>query len=290
MNVDLPSIYKAADAGSNFAQKRFLLTVGAEYSLLLLLSVLSVARSPKNELEPWIFTVLSMLFLVLILKFFRKQDQNWYRARALAESAKTLSWRYSMRAHPFSSPDDQVARAELINNFKELLEANRIIGGVLSESPEHGEQVTAWMSETRNKPLKDRIEIYLNRRIRDQKQWYAKKAKSNTKARTRWMALILVIYLLCAASLFAPFGAVETWNDALDPLIVAATCIVGWLQVKKHSELSASYSLTAQEIGLLESKFPITTSEDKFSELVNETEFAFSREHTQWLARKDAIA
>jgi len=45
-------------------------------------------------------------------------------------------------------------------------------------------------------------------------------------------------------------------------------------------------SLTAHEIGLLQTRLGTIDSEEKFSAFVNEAERAFSREHTQWVARQ----
>jgi hypothetical protein len=58
------------------------------------------------------------------------------------------------------------------------------------------------------------------------------------------------------------------------------------MQIKKFSELSSAYSLTAHEIGIIEDRIDEADTEDEFSDFVNEAELAFSREHTQWLARQ----
>ncbi|WP_126172562.1 SLATT domain-containing protein [Altericroceibacterium xinjiangense] len=69
--------------------------------------------------------------------------------------------------------------------------------------------------------------------------------------------------------------------------IAGAASIIGWMQIKKFNELSASYILTAHEIGLLHSDFRQIRTEDDFGDFVNDAEQAFSREHTQWVARTD---
>jgi hypothetical protein len=58
--------------------------------------------------------------------------------------------------------------------------------------------------------------------------------------------------------------------------------------MKRHSELTASYNLTAHEIGIIKGNAEAVETESEFSDFVNEAELAFSREHTQWVARKDA--
>ncbi len=73
----------------------------------------------------------------------------------------------------------------------------------------------------------------------------------------------------------------------IEVLAVAASSILTWLQAKKHNELSSSYSLTAHEIILIKSETSRIESEEDFSEYIINCENAFSREHTQWFARKN---
>jgi hypothetical protein len=72
----------------------------------------------------------------------------------------------------------------------------------------------------------------------------------------------------------------------IEVIAVASSSVLTWLQAKKHNELSSSYSLTAHEIMLIKSEVNIIKTEDDLSEYVMNCENAFSREHTQWFARK----
>jgi len=71
-------------------------------------------------------------------------------------------------------------------------------------------------------------------------------------------------------------------------LSVMIAGILTWIQLKKYRELSASYSFTAHEIGIIESKFDNIKTARDLSTFVQDTENAFSREHTQWIARKNS--
>ena len=62
--------------------------------------------------------------------------------------------------------------------------------------------------------------------------------------------------------------------------------LLGWTRSKRYRELSASYALTAREIALLRSSVSDVTTDEKLSDFVNSGELVFSREHTQWVARK----
>ncbi|MBD3699151.1 SLATT domain-containing protein [Enterobacter hormaechei] len=70
-------------------------------------------------------------------------------------------------------------------------------------------------------------------------------------------------------------------------LTTIASSLVGWIQ-KRYSELSASYILTAHEIGVIKEQASYVSSESDFSSFIRDAETAFSREHTQWIARRVA--
>jgi hypothetical protein len=76
---------------------------------------------------------------------------------------------------------------------------------------------------------------------------------------------------------------------AIEPLIVVAAAIIGWIQIKRYSELASAYALTAHEIGIIEERARSAYTNEAFSQFVNDAEQAFSREHTQWVARQHQI-
>jgi len=72
----------------------------------------------------------------------------------------------------------------------------------------------------------------------------------------------------------------------VEVVATAAGAVLTWLQAKKHNELNSSYSLAAHEIVLIKGEALSVQSEKDLSEFVLDSENAFSREHTQWTARK----
>ena len=68
---------------------------------------------------------------------------------------------------------------------------------------------------------------------------------------------------------------------------MGASAVLSWLQAKKHRELSTSYSLAAHEIVLIKGEVVSIQTESNLSDFVMNSENAFSREHTQWAARKN---
>ncbi|MCV5359976.1 DUF4231 domain-containing protein, partial [Escherichia coli] len=53
-----------------------------------------------------------------------RPEKLWYGGRAVAESIKTITWRYVCRAEPFQG-DDQVARKDFHHTLKAIIEQNR---------------------------------------------------------------------------------------------------------------------------------------------------------------------
>lgn len=284
--LEFPALYNSADEGAATAQSTFLWTIRWEYFLLFCVSLSSATRN-LSGMSPVVITLLLVVLAGLfVFKVYRKLDQDWYRCRALAESIKTTTWRFSMRAHPFEdSASIEVPKAKFRNLLREILSANRNLAENLQST--QSEQVTAEMLEIRKMPLNDRILYYVSNRIDDQRSWYARKSADNKRTLRYWVAITIFVYLAAAISINADVLGFGWVTYGFDPLIVVVTSIIGWIQIKRHSELTASYNLTAHEIGIIRGNSDNIRTESEFSDFVNESELAFSREHTQWVARRD---
>ena len=79
-----------------------------------------------------------------------------------------------------------------------------------------------------------------------------------------------------------------TWVefDGLGLLAAIAAAVAAWAQAQQHRTLSAAYGLAAQELALVMEDLTRVESELGWSDSVNNTEEAISREHTMWLARR----
>ena len=84
---------------------------------------------------------------------------------------------------------------------------------------------------------------------------------------------------------FARSRNVSIWPT--DILVALAASVLSWMQAKRFSELAASYALAAHEIGLIREQAMLPGTDAEFSLFVGDAENAFSREHTQWVARQD---
>jgi SMODS and SLOG-associating 2TM effector domain 1/SMODS and SLOG-associating 2TM effector domain 3 len=284
--LEYPALYESASAGSARAQSGFLWTIRAEYFLLFCVSVSLSAKGLIAQNRLLISIILLVLAGLFVFKIVKELDQDWYRCRALAESVKTSTWRFCMRAHPFVDAEKIVEpRANFRNLLRDILKANQNVAHNLST--DDAEQVTESMLAVRSLELAERIAYYVQHRISEQRTWYTKKSAINKRALHFWVVVTILIYVGAAVSLNGDQLGFAPVTMAFDPLIVLATSALGWLQMKRHSELLASYNLTAHEIGIIKSSIDAVKTEEQFSDFVNEAELAFSREHTQWVARRD---
>lgn len=284
---DYPALYRSADTSSNAEQREYLTLLRAEYGLLVIAAFLSMGFSEDPLYHALYALVFVLAATVLLFRAVRKPEQDWYRCRALSESIKTSTWRYMMRAEPFDNAATvQVPRAEFRNFLTEILHANRHIGsGIASElAAEH--QFTPRMEEIRSLNLEARKKVYKEQRIANQRKWYAKKASDNRKASKRWVVATVVVYIVATITVLLRIAKPEWEMLPTEPLIVLAASFIGWIQIKKFNELASAYALTAHEIGILQPRLDEIGDENSFSDFVNEAELAFSREHTQWVARQ----
>lgn len=247
--------------------------------------------SLRETEQSWYYYLYTVLLLgglfTFAHRFIVKPEQLWYKGRALAESIKTSTWRYCMRASPFEADDPAVAAAALRSHLRYVLAANQFAGAKLPAEGADGEQITDEMNTLRTNSCEERLAIYIEDRIKDQRRWYAKKAQANRRWAVRWAAASVVCYALAIAFALAR-AANPSWKLLpTDPMIAVASAIVGWMQAKRFNELASSYTLTAHEIGLVQADAQRVTCDLALSAFINEAELAFSREHTQWVARQD---
>lgn len=282
---DFPALYRSADDLSIESQRKFLSALKSHLILLVIAAVLSIIH-----VDHWLVAVLQLLSLLGALScsiylFSKRPDRYWYAARAVAESIKTITWRYVCRAEPFQA-DDAMAKNEFSLKLKAIVEQNKDTVQALTSFLD-APQITLVMTEMRSRNLDARKATYAKSRIGNQLAWYAKKASLNRKSSYKffWALIIINTIAVICAILRIKFLEFQLWPT--DILVAAAASILSWMQAKRFSELAASYALAAHEIGLIREHSLQAVSDKEFSQFVGDAENAFSREHTQWVARQD---
>ena len=283
---EFPALYRSANKLSLDSQASFLRALKAHLLTLVFAAMLSIVSLPH-----WSVATLQLLALLAALGcsiylFSRRPDRYWYSGRAVAESVKTITWRFATRAEPFDTSDD-IAQHDFREKLRSIVDQNREVAGLLTDFIEEA-QVTDAMQDLRSQSLEQRRETYAKLRIGDQLTWYAKKAAHNRRASTRSFFLLIAINVLAviSAALRIRFPESPFWPT--DVFVAAAASLLTWMQAKRFSELASSYALAAHEIGLIREKSKLPADDRSLSLFIGDAENAFSREHTQWVARRDA--
>lgn len=285
--MKFPALYDVADRASNRQQSIYFFLLFGEYTALLVVALMSV-----NMVEDRIYIggyglVLLAALACLMFRSFLKPEQRWYQARALAESVKTTAWKFAMGARPFAHDGED--RERLRQMLKELLDANRSLGSQFDGKTSGGEQIPHEMEGVRALSRAERLEIYMRERVEDQLKWYSRKSKSNADTGRNFAIGLGALYFAAFAVLLVRVNHPEWVYAHPDPIIMLAASVLGWMQIKRFNELGASYALTANEIGILKSRAPEIVCDEGLSLFIDDAEEAFSREHTQWLARRSAL-
>jgi hypothetical protein len=255
-------------------------------TLLAIAAAISVINSSYPEVAILQAVVLIGALGCAIYLYFVRPDRHWYSGRAVAESIKTITWRYVSRAEPFDNSDEEDRHAFRLK-LKAIVDQNKDVAGLLTTHLD-GVQISNEMERLRQAPATERLDYYRVNRIVDQQTWYAKKANANKRMVDKFFTALLVTIGISIIFSIAKvqFPTAPYWPT--DFFVTAAAGLLSWIQAKRFQELSASYALAAHEISLIREQSGRPMAEDELSKFVGDAENAFSREHTQWIARKDS--
>lgn len=282
---DFPGLYQSADNLSGGAQSSFFAALALNLIFLVSATVVSVVNYPH-----WGAAIIQALLLAgatasSVYLALVRPERLWYSGRAVAESIKTLTWRYVSRAEPFHD-EDLISKKLFLVKLKAVISQNQGISDKLTSHISE-KQISVTMVQFRADSFEIRRDNYIKFRINDQLVWYEKKAKLNKKHSEIFFYALIVVNVLAFIFALIKIANVQYPYLPTDILIAFAASLLTWMQAKRFSELSASYALTAHEIGIIREQADELTSDDGLSLFVGDAENAFSREHTQWVARKD---
>ena len=288
--LKFPTLFYQADNLSNSSQKNYLLNILLTFILSLVSAVLGFLGLTSSNFAfvsaaLIFFSILATIYLVL-----SKKDQTWYRSRALAESVKSISFKYATGAEPFSLQlEGKVVDDNIIDKLNALLKEHQQLSEDFCHIGSDINYITSEMKNIRNQNFEERKDFYLKNRIQDQLDFYNTNAENNRRKSKFWFSIMILFQILAMifAILRAKYPEINIWPA--DVFLLASSFVFTWLVTKKHRELSASYRLTAFEISKIKEKFLNISDDKEFEIFVADSENAFSREHTQWLARQDSL-
>jgi hypothetical protein len=287
-----PALYRCADDASTNAQRWYLRWLGLNLGLLVLGALMGsigpadvgYRRIVHGAAAVWFFLALGTSILLAN----RRWEKVWYSGRAVAESVKSLTWKFIAGADPFPTtlrPGEAVER--FTNALSELLQQNRHLAGALSGEEAVGEQVTSHMMSTREAAVGVLRDLYLAQRVDEQQGWYATNAIRNRTYRNVSFALLVLFEAGAAvAAILLTIYPASAWR-ATAVFSALASAIVAWSQVKRFQELTQAYGLAAQELSLISARAPHIGTPEGLARFVNDAETAISREHSGWVARRE---
>lgn len=287
MKIDYPHLYEITNERSAKNQKYFLNGIRAEYALLIFIAVnSSLSYMEKYSVNLVLFVLLIMLLLVRnIINF----EQKWYKYRAVTESIKTTTWKFAMKAEPFNGSEEINDAKQYIGYIRNIIKDSKYAIKTETLKNLEGDTFSICLKSIRKMNYEQRRDLYVEQRIEEQRTWYAKKSVFNKRLGRAWAVAILIFYILSLTmtALLAE-DLVQAASLPTELITTIISALIGWVQIKKYNELSASYALTAHEIGLVKEQSYYISGEKDFLDFIRDAETAFSREHTQWQARRVA--
>jgi len=290
---DYPPLYVTADTASLWGQRWHKRIIGANLVLIVVGAAFAFVATLGGEtlrVTSAVFSALVLVIGMLPRKVHTRvhDDKHWFEGRAVAETAKSLTWRYMMRVPPFD--DDLAADAALVSSFNEICDD---VSGVdtLRSARIASTQITPRMREIRGLDLAKRRTIYEQERLADQVRWYSQKSAYN-KQRARFWGWINVSSELAAIG--AAIGVIFSempWINAVGVFAAVTVAATAWTQLGQHSLLTRSYAVAAAELARIQALARDATTEEDLRNAVRNGEGAISREHTLWTAkRNDTLA
>lgn len=288
-HADYPALWRSGDAASRTRQKTFLVLVRIHLTLLAATGLIA-AWNPTDPLHETIvsWSVVGTMLVALIVSFAIKQlklDDAWFRTRAFAENAKEAAWRFMMHPPSSSESGGDPIRSAYLDTLQRIRERFPGLAKEIAVEGDTGAEITQRMLDVRAMSIGDRCELYLHHRVQDQVDWYARKAKANASAETRWFWMILGAEGTAILAAIVRLTFVQEFNPT-GGIAAMAACLVAWLQTKRFSDLANTYAVAALDLKLIKERYGQATTEEALSKLVDEAETAISREHRLWVEKR----
>lgn len=285
---EFPPLYTAADRNSLDGQRRYLNATRLRLAMLVLAAAFGLftwrtAGGDVAGIGGSVAFVVALLAELYLLQ--ARPDRLWYDGRAVAESAKTLTWRYLVGGSPFGRQEvsDREAERLLLERFRQI--AGDLRGAHLVPVSDVAGQLSPELRRLRGLPLEERRELYHRERIGGQQAWYARSARRNERRATQWSLVLTSLEALgLAGGVLKATGVLGIDLLGLAGAVVAAGA--AWVNAKQHQTLANAYAVTAQELAAISGQVDWAATEGEWAHFVDQAEEAISREHTLWRASR----
>ncbi|QGN34812.1 DUF4231 domain-containing protein [Microlunatus sp. Gsoil 973] len=279
---DLPELHDGANQASLRGQKVFIRATAIKLGAVCLAAAAAIPHlTPRFERAQEIAVGACFLAVLIVEAFIwaTKPERNWYDGRAIAESAKTMAWRFAVGAAPYPN-NDQTARTRLIKDLETLL----------SDAPDTDIHpslkmpISRVMEDIRAASLEDRRQLYIRDRIGNQREWYTRNSDINRKRASQWRIFLLVLEGVAIVGAFLGYVGAAGFFAALVGGGAA------WMGVRQHENTKRAYAFAAHELSIAEEILRTVPDEASWAQAVADAEEAVSREHTMWRASRSSAS
>lgn len=285
---DLPALFCAADQASGSAQRWHAILTALNLGFLTagaFMDVISTHIAHKRAAGITSAICFLAAALLTVLGAVLGLEKKWYSARAVAESTKTVAWKFMIGADPYKAVVGGPAPEQrMVDDLQAILHEFQEVGGVLGGQHALQDQITSAMKSVRAASFSERKEVYLNQRVTQQRGWYSRQS-GNKKARSTAATTITVIAQF-GAVIVAGMSILDEQINFAPVLAAIAAALIAWGQLRQYNQLAQSYGVAAQELGFALEKGRTIADEGSFLEFVVNSENAISREHIAWRARR----
>jgi len=288
---DYPNYFIAGDSASKKAQKWYVRLIGVDLVLMITSAALSVYNYQSEESKTIVYVISGFILLIaLLISIFlrvRKYEDYWYSGRALAESCKTLTWRYIMLSEDFDhSVSAQEAEKRFKNKIVSVKDQFRDLNNVINTKYINLPFITNEMNSVRAFPLDKRVKYYLENRIQNQIDWYSSNAQKSKSHYEGWFTFVIVLQFFALISIAFLIKYPLSNYNLVGLFSTISASGLSWLQLKKYQENKEAYTMANAELNIIKDEARHLKTDDEFSKYVLDSENAMSREHTMWLAQK----
>lgn len=288
---DFPGYYQASDSSSKIAQSNYVNIIRIDLIAMIIASATSIYNYQLTDSKMYVYVIsgfllLLSLVLTVVLKS-KKYEDIWYQGRALAESCKTLTWRFVTCSEYFEESLTEIeVKERFVERIKALSNEFKELRKVMNSKTLNLPIVTDKMMQLRRMNPSERKENYIKNRLEDQMKWYSSKAEFNKGKYNFWFGVIITSQAVALISVVFLIKFPDNNFNLIGLFTTIASSAISWLQLKQHQELKQAYTTATQELNFIVTLSEKISSADELSKFVLDSENAISREHTLWLAQK----
>ncbi|MFF0310584.1 DUF4231 domain-containing protein [Streptosporangium sp. NPDC004379] len=288
---DIPSLYRAAHAASSDGQKRFLRSTRSRLILLAAAATCAVTSWRIGSIE--VLAILSAASFggALVIDTYlaiTRPEKSWYEGRAVAESVKSLMWRFMVGGQTFgigSASDGHSKEKLFIRRCQEIVQGFPDLH--LPPGEGNSDEITEHMLYVRSLSFKERRERYIKGRLEEQIEWYGQRSRFNKRNALIWMMVLLGLeFTGLVAAILRASGVLAV--DVLGILSAVAAGCIAWTQAKRYHSLSAAYAVAYHELAMIRTSASVAVNEGAWESYVDAVEDAILRENNLWGASRPA--